>query len=971
MLGEDVETSSDKLVYFITTLPDPNLGVLRRVSNNALVVVNEKMSRGEDTILFVPVNYACCDIASFFFQVQDSAGQTSDPQTAEIEIFGINQTPTPSATNVAVNRGAKVAITLKAWDPDYSDVETFTITSLSAGVGGAFSTSNDAPLTTTGQLGSVPVDSTGNAAITVYYTAPTDKTGNNYARITFTVTDSLGATSSAYTVYASVNTVNNVPKANPAGPITLLQDGSSAVWNLNGTDADAADAKTLRVQIVALPTKGTLTEVGKGNVPNTLPFTLTNPNVVFNSNLTGEDSFSFRVVDLMGATSVQQGVSIFITPVNHAPTASFLPVSFHEDTMGTLQISPYDQDGDVLKVVLYAPTQGSFYQFDGTRINTYPATIADSQFRFKFLGASNMFGSPYATFTFYVDDQQNKPNSRSTTVTGEINVTPVNDAPVASPFTITLDENSAPVTFTLEATDVETPTTVAAYLVTKPSASLGTIKQVNGNALDVRTVIGAPRNVTFHPNPYQYGTTTFSFAATDGELNSESATATIVVRHVNHAPSATATSPVTASRAVSLPVSLVIHDYDIGDTLTVTITAFTGRGSLFYEGSSITVGRPLPSFTIPSSNSRTISLTYLAPEDATPGPGFAGFSFSAVDQDGKTTGSISVSISIANNNPPVANPAGPLAVKQDFKSEPLPLNGTDIDVADANKLTVVILSLPGRGKLLQGASDTEIANSNFDLPTGVTAVRYLTTQRGADSFTFAVRDLLGSLSAPVTVNIPITNTNHPPTVVWTGTATANEDSELLITNIQASDPDTGDVVKVWVEAAPAVGKLTQTDNAPCADYPCEITDGQFKLKFNPVPNEFSSNNQPYASISVYAWDGALKSPSVIGNLFISPVNDAPVANNTDITTKENEQQTIIFDVGDIDNSFASLSVVIQSLPNSAIGTITTTAGAALRVGSSISGAKQLVFVPTKWAHGSTSFTFNAYDGQLYVKVFFS
>lgn len=966
MSGEDVETPSTGLIYFVTTLPDPNLGVLRRVSNNALVVVNEKMGRGEDTILFVPVDYACCDIASFYFQVQDSAGQLSDPQTAEIEIFGINQTPTPSASNVVVNRGANVSITLKAWDPDYDDVETFTITSLSAGVGGAFFTSTNAPLTTTGQLGAVPVDSTGNAAITVYYTAPVDKSGSNYARITFTVTDSAGATSSAYTVYASVNTVNNVPNANPAGPITLLQDSSSAIWNLNGTDADAADAKLI-VQIVALPTKGTLTEVGKGNVPNTLPFTLTNPNVYFSTNLTGDDSFSFRVVDLMGAASLQQGVRISITPVNHAPTASFLPVSFPEDTMGTLQISPYDQDGDVLKVVLSTPTQGSFYQFDGTRIDSFPATVADSKFRFKFLGAPNMHGSPYANFTFYVDDQQNKPNSHSATVHGEIHVTPVNDPPVASPFVVTLDENSDPVTFTLEATDIETPTTVAAYLVTKPSASLGTIKQMNGAVLDVRTVVDSPRNVTFHPNPYQYGTTTFSFAATDGELNSQSATATIVVRHVNHAPSASATSPVTASRAVPLSVSLVIQDFDIGDNLTVTVTGFTGRGSLAYEGSTITVGKPLPVFTIPSSNSRTISLTYLAPADATPGAEFARFNFSAVDQGGLSTGSVSVSISIANNNPPVANPAGPLPVKQDYKSVPLPLNGTDIDVADAGKLTVVIVSLPGRGKLLQGSSDTEITRSNFDLPTGVTTVSYLTTQRGADSFTFAVRDLLGTLSAPVTVNIPITNTNHAPTAVWIGTATANEDSVLLITNIQASDPDAGDVVKVRIVAAPSVGTLTQADDTPCDSYPCEIIDGQFKLKFTPVANEFSTN-QPYASISIYAWDGALESPVVQGNLFISPVNDAPIANNTVVTTDENVQKTITFDVGDIDTAFASLSVVIQSLPDPAIGSITTTTGTVLKIGSSISGMteKQLIFVPTKWAHGSTSFTFNAYDGELYV-----
>lgn len=69
MVGSDIETASNKLVYSITSLPDPNLGVLQHVSTKTPVVVNELFTAGENTVLFVPVQYACCDIAQFTYLV--------------------------------------------------------------------------------------------------------------------------------------------------------------------------------------------------------------------------------------------------------------------------------------------------------------------------------------------------------------------------------------------------------------------------------------------------------------------------------------------------------------------------------------------------------------------------------------------------------------------------------------------------------------------------------------------------------------------------------------------------------------------------------------------------------------------------------------------------------------------------------------------------------------------------------------
>lgn len=963
--GSDVETPNSRLVYFVTSLPDPTLGVLRRVSTGNLVVVNERLNPGEDTLQFVPVTYACCDIASFTFQVQDIENKTSTPATAEVDIIGVNQPPTVSANDATVERGSRTAIVLTASDPDRGDLETFTVTAASSG----FTTAAGVAIPTSGRfnISTVAVNAAGNALVTIYYTAPANQAGANFASITFLATDQTGSSSSTKTVSVTVSTANKAPTANAAGPITLLQDSSSAIWNLNGTDTDAADANTLRIQITSLPSKGTLTQVNVSDIASstTLPFTLTNPNIYYSTNSTGEDSFNFRVIDLMGAFSSQQLVRIVITAVNHAPTASFPAVTTPEDTPVIIQISPYDQDGDKVSVIITNVTRGYVYQADSnTPITRFPVTITDSLYRFKFMGLQDEFGTPYANISFYVTDNQNKPNSNSSVITGSISVTPVNDPPVAYPISLQIDENSGPVNFTLNVTDIESPTTVVAFLLSKPTA-LGTIKKVNGDALDIRGSVGTPFNVTFYPELYKYGVTTFTFGANDGTVDSDTAaTGTITVRHINHPPSASATSPVTASRAVPLSITLTVRDFDVNDNLTVTIKNFNGGGVLSYNGVNITTSTyKLPAVTIPASNSRTIVLSYFAPANALPGANYASFSFDVVDQDSLSANTTTVSISIANNNVPVANPAGPLRVIQDYFSTPISLNGTDADVADSGSLLVVIQTLPTKGKLYL-VGNTNNAISAGTLAAGVSQVIYMTNQRGNDSFTFAVTDLLGAVSAPVTVTVLITNTNHPPSIFWTGTAVANEDTVLNITNIQASDPDDGDKITVTVLVGPAKGSLSQFSDVLCTA-PCNITDSLYRLRFTPLPNENSVNNAAYATISVVASDGMAPSSTIVGSLFITPVNDAPVAYNSLVPTDENQEVTITLNATDIDTQPDKVSAIIQTIPNPAIGTIKSLTGTTLQIGSVITGEfKQLKFVPTTWASGTTTFSFLLNDGEL-------
>lgn len=67
----------------------------------------------------------------------------------------------------------------------------------------------------------------------------------------------------------------------------------------------------------------------------------------------------------------------------------------------------------------------------------------------------------------------------------------------------------------------------------------------------------------------------------------------------------------------------------------------------------------------------------------------------------------------------------------------------------------------------------------------------------------------------------------------------------------------------------------------------------------------------------------------------------------------------------MDNSDESLTVTITSLPDSLIGSLQTTTGQPIAVDDVISYPWNIVFVASANQYGNSSFTFVAFDGELY------
>jgi hypothetical protein len=101
----------------------------------------------------------------------------------------------------------------------------------------------------------------------------------------------------------------------------------------------------------------------------------------------------------------------------------------------------------------------------------------------------------------------------------DINVLPVNDAPVANPQSVTTRQ-SAPIAITLSGSDIEGD--VLTYRVTIPP--------IHGS------LSGTAPNLVYTPAPGYAGLDGFSFVVNDGELDSDATEVNIRINYVIYSP---------------------------------------------------------------------------------------------------------------------------------------------------------------------------------------------------------------------------------------------------------------------------------------------------------------------------------------------------------------------------------------------------------------------------------------------------
>jgi len=615
----------------------------------------------------------------------------------------------------------------------------------------------------------------------------------------------------------------------------------------------------------------------------------------------------------------------------HAPVAEDITLSLDEDTLTGIELLATDIDEDDLTfVIVSAPSQG---QLSGTPpdVNYLPNENYSGGDSFTYLANDGQLDSEVATVTLTID--------------------PVNDAPTAFDDTVATIEDTA-VAVTLMGEDVELdPLTFT--LVDMPANGV-----LTGDAPDV----------TYTPDDGFFGNDTFTFLVNDGELDSEIATVTIGVSEVNGAPIAEDGS-VTTDEDTAMAITLVATDPDMdpliysvvddptqgvvsGTPPLVTYTPnddFNGSDSFTFRVNdgqldsnlaviSITVNSindaPVAfdqgvetdedidlNITLTASDVELDPLTYnlldgptngtitgTAPDlTYSPNENFNGAdSFTFVANDGMEDSNVAtVSIDVAAVNDP------PVALDQDLVVEV----GFDLSVVlgaddpDGDSLGFQLVSPPANGRV-SGSPP----NVTYRPDLGFV---------GNDSFLFRATD--GELvSNEATISITVELPSEPP-VADDQDVTTDEDVALAIT-LTATDPNL-DPLTYSVVDPPLNGVLTGI--APDLTY---------------TPNQDFNGSDSFTFV---ANDGEADSNIATVSITVSPINDAPVAQDQAVETPR--EVPVLIALVAVDVEFDPLTFILVDPPSN---------------GEVIDGTSEFTYTPDPGFVGSDSFTFIANDGDL-------
>jgi hypothetical protein len=332
-------------------------------------------------------------------------------------------------------------------------------------------------------------------------------------------------TSAAATVLISVETLNNAPSATPQD-VETAEDTSLVIPPLTGVDPDG-DALTATLE--SSPLHGSLS-----GDPSSFRYTP-------HPNYSGPDSFVFSVRDTRGASATAT-VSITVAPVNDPPFGDNLQRSPNEDSQLSIALTALDIEGDPLTFAIATQPQHG--------------TLSDAPPTVRYTPAANFNGPDSFTYTAFDGVSTSAP------ITVQLNVQPINDAPVAQSGAVTTAEETQ-VPITLQATDVDTQT-LSFTIATPPSDG---------------TLSGSGTSWTYRPAANVNGVRTFTFRASDGPLSS-TATVTITITPVNDPPVARddyiATDP-----GVELTIDPLANDTDVdGNPLVITSVGTPEHGEV-------------------------------------------------------------------------------------------------------------------------------------------------------------------------------------------------------------------------------------------------------------------------------------------------------------------------------------------------------------------------------------------------------
>ncbi|MFH4412542.1 tandem-95 repeat protein [Vibrio diabolicus] len=517
-----------------------------------------------------------------------------------------------------------------------------------------------------------------------------------------------------------------------------------------------------------------------------------------------------------------------------------------------------------------------------------------------------------------------------------LDIKPVNDAPIATNDAIQTDEDSQVVIDVL-ANDSDIEGDDLSITSASVSEKQGIVEIVDGK-------------LVFTPAENFNGNATISYTISDGELEDE-AQVSVTVNSVNDAPIALNDATIT-EEDTSVTIDVLPNDTDIdGDTLSIesaSVPSDQGQveiidGKLVFTPTENFNGDAEITYTVTDgslTDQATVTVTVNAvndtpvvesniadqtlAEDFTPYTIDLNTAFSDVDNaDGELTFSVSgnsnIQVAIVNGIAtftPTADWNGSeiltfTATDPSGESVSQTVNFTVAPVADivADKATVVedtatiikVLdndTFEGDDKVVSLDTNNGPANGTVSVnPDGSVTYTPNDNYHGTDSFTYIVTS--GGVSESTTVSVDVTPVNDAP-VAKDDTAITDEDTPVTI-DVLPNDTDI-DGEKLSIESA----------SVPKEQGTVEVVDG--KLVFTPAEN-FNGD----AEITYIVTDGELTDEAKV-TVTVNPVNDAPtikVDAVESITEDAVNTYTVVatLEVADTDTSEDQLTVSLDNNSN--------------------------------------------------------
>ena len=630
-------------------------------------------------------------------------------------------------------------------------------------------------------------------------------------------------------------------------------------------------------------------------------------------------------------------------------------VSTDEDTAKTITLSATDEDGDNLNFfIVTPPSHGTLGTIEAlTCVGTAPRNCSanvtytpDENYNgfdiFSFKANDGTSDSYPALVSLLVNPLNDTPVSTDETKTmsedGGPLVNPLNDTPVSTDETKTMSEDGGPLSIDFGAllSDVETSDANLTYNITDPpdpaKGSLG----------------GEGSTRTFTPAANFNGTVDIGYTLADrgdpdncsganppcaaAEISAQKSVS-VTVEAVNDAPSFTkgpdqSTDEDSGAQSVTDWASAISGGpNESGQTLDFQLT--NDNNGLFAAGGEPSVAPDGTLTYTPAADKNGSATVTIKAKDS------GGTANGGQDESAEQTFTINVS---AINDAPSFQKGANETVNEDSGAQSVPNWATDISAGPADESGQTV--------------DFQLTNDNNDLfttggqpsvaPDGTLTYTPADNANGTATVSVKLQDdgetANGEVneSAQQSFTITVGAVNDAP-VAHADTGTIDEDTKVLFpsSDLVANDDEGADnessqsmsVRKVYegTHGTVSLGNSGNITFTPEADFSGEAT-FRYLVCDNGNPSECSVQREPV-------------------DLTVSPVNDAPVADEKSLTTDEDAAREVTLSASDVEGE--ALGYTIVSAPEH--GTLSGT------------GAN-LTYTPDADYNGPDSFTFKASDG---------